>query len=83
MSANDVNRLPSWSSPLVMTAALLLCMAAFVPFAGENLQDDFYWLLGFSLVWMASAAGLMIWEGVPAAGRLRAAEYHSVAITLS
>jgi hypothetical protein len=80
MGATHVQPRPSWSSPLVMTAALFTCLAAFVPFAGKDLQDDFFWLLGFGLAWLASAAGLMIWDGAPGAGRLRAVAYHLVAI---
>lgn len=72
-------RTPNWASPLLLTAALFVCLAVFAPFAGESIEDDRFWLAGFGFAWLIAAGGLAIWEGVPRFRRPAAMAYHAAA----
>lgn len=73
----------SWTSPLLMTAALFVCLGVVAPFAGDSIEDDRFWLAGFGAAWLAVAGGLAIWDGVPRFGRLTAVLYHAAALATS
>ncbi len=72
-------RTPGWTIPLSMTAALLVCLGVFAPFAGDSIEDDRFWLAGFGAVWLAVAGGLAIWDGRSRFGPMAAVLYHVAA----